>query len=65
MIDSRDRLSLKKTLLAIFEDPQLANSMSNAARKRAAEFTQKRFLEQLNAEIAPLLLTTDLQESVK
>ena len=51
-IDSRDGEALKEAVLAIADDPSLALRLSQAARKRAADFSFDAYADHLRAVIA-------------
>ena len=54
LVDSRDSAALDQHLLALADDPNTTLAMSAAARRRARDFSQARFSEELRALIASL-----------
>jgi len=51
LVDSRDGDELESKLMALVDHPNMAQAMSEAARRRARDFTVKRFAEALRAQI--------------
>ncbi len=55
LVDSRDGEALERALGRLVDDPDNAQAMSQAARRRAADFTAAGFAAALRANLAPLL----------
>ena len=54
LVDSRDSAALKQRLLSLVDEPNRALAMSEAARRRAHDFTVERFAKALQEQIGPL-----------
>ncbi len=61
LADSRDGAELERLLLTLADNPQKAMAMSEAARRRAHDFTVERFTKALRAQ-TDLLLTSPANE---
>jgi len=63
LVDSRNNAELEQLLLSLVDNPATALVMSEAARRRAHDFTVERFAEALRKQID--LLTVDLPKQEK
>lgn len=61
LADSRDGNELERLLLTLIDNPQKAVAMSEAARRRARDFTVERFTKALRAQM-DLLLSSPANE---